>query len=139
MALSADKFRSTKGDGITFAAPVEGSATLYVGSLVTNSASGHAQAATDAAGAECIGVACVNVANTGADGAEDVTVQKGHAEWFPQTGLTQAQVGSNVVLVDDETVTDAAGATNDVKVGALLALDGTNALVHVGIFAVTDA
>ncbi len=140
MALTADKVRATKGDALSFPAPVEGAARIYVGSLITLSASGHAQPATDAAGASCIGVACIGVDNTsGADAAADVTIDRAHLEWFPSTGLTQAQVGGNVVLVDDEVVTDAAGATNDVKVGTLLALDGSSALVHVGIFSDTDA
>ena len=76
---------------------------------------------------------------SGADDVLDCGVQRGHAEWFLQTGLVQAQLCKNVFVSDDNTVTDAAAGTNDLKVGTLLALSGSEALIHIGVFAALDA
>ena len=51
---------------------------------------------------------------------------------FAATSITQAMVGVNMVTVDDNTVDDIAGATNDIVVGKLTEfVSTTSGWVHV--------
>ena len=61
-----------------------------------------------------------------------MTVDRGHLEWLPSTGLTQANVSQDVFVVDDGQV--AGSSVNSVRVGTLVALEGSMALVHIGVF-----
>jgi hypothetical protein len=137
--LSADKSRNVAGTPIGFRAGVAASTTIYAGALLALDAGGSLLPAADTASLAFAGVSTEQVANVGADDVVDCGVQRGHAEWFLQTGLVQAQLLKNVFVSDDNTVTDAAAGTNDLKVGTLLALSGSEALIHIGVFAALDA
>ena len=138
--LSADKTRTVAGTPIGFRAGVAASTTIFQGALLALDAGGSLIPAANTASLAFAGVAQDYVDNSaGADDVLSCTVQRGHAEWFAQTGLVQAQLGKNVFVTDDQTVTDAAVGTNELKVGTLLELSGATALVHIGVYAVLDA
>ncbi|MCP5045196.1 MAG: hypothetical protein GY944_29570 [bacterium] len=139
-ALSADKARGTRGVAFGHAVGVKDAEVIYVGALVMYAADGYLAAAADTASLAIAGVATQAADNTsGADGALTVTVERGHVEKFVGSGLAITQQGMNVFVLDDATVTDAAGATNDLMVGTLIELDGTDAWVLVGVFANVDS
>tara|TARA_R100001086_G_C11807401_1_gene250516 strand:+ start:677 stop:1102 length:426 start_codon:yes stop_codon:yes gene_type:complete len=139
-ALSADKTRTVAGNPTGFRASVAGSATIYQGALLAAAADGYAQPATDTASLAILGIACDNVDNSsGNDGDKEVTIQRGQIEKIAHSALTVADVGKNVVVEDDATVTDGAAATNDLKVGTLVGFEDGDALVLIGVFADVDA
>jgi len=140
-ALSADKVnRSTAGDSYGKSQPVAASTTIYQGALCAFNASGFIVAATDAASLAFAGIAAEYCDNSsGSNGDDSVVIQRGHIERIPHTDLVQADVGKNVVIEDSNSVTDAAGATNDLKAGTLLGFEDGDALVHVAVFAALEA
>lgn len=93
---------------------------IYKGGLVALNAAGYAVAATDSAtDVRVVGVADENVDCT-VQGAKKVRVRSGRAFLFAASSITQAMLGDTMVVVDDQTVDDAGGATNDVTVGHLI-------------------
>ncbi len=140
-ALAEDKAgRDKRGVAFGHQVGVKDAETIYLGALVVYAADGYLAAATDVASLAIAGVATESADNSsGADGALTIVVETGHVEKFVGSGLAITQHGMNVFVLDDATVTDAAGATNDLKVGTLIELDGTDAWVHVGVFAAVDS
>lgn len=130
-ALTADKSRSDAGNAVGFQVPVAASTTIYAGSIVSLDATGFAIPGADTTGTTCIGIAAEGVVNSGADAAVNITVQSGQIETLNHTDLVQADVGKVVVIEDDNTVTDAAGATNDIPAGVLLSISGSTCRVLV--------
>ena len=79
MPLITDRVRSTKGRALSLEAAVAEGVQIFVGAIVTTSASGYAQPATDTTGASLLGIGAIGVDNTeGLDGRRDVTVDRGH-------------------------------------------------------------
>lgn len=118
-ALAADAQRN-KQEGHFLTYPVYTGTTIYKNSIVALNSSGYAIPATDTAGLTVVGVATSKVVNAGSSGAKSIQVQIG-ARWkVACTSITQAMVGSAMYVVDDNTVDDAAGATNDVFAGILV-------------------
>lgn len=111
-----------------------GAVKVYGGGLVkTTDATGFASAASDTAATRVVGVAKEQVDNSaGAAGDKSVVVGKG-VYGFAHTGLVQADVGKDVYVSDDQTVTNAATAANDIPAGKLLEIDAAGvAWVQVG-------
>jgi hypothetical protein len=101
--------------------PVAGNAKIFAGSLVCLNTSGYAAPAADTAGLKFAGVALDQADNTGgADGAKKVRLRRTGVFQFEASSITQAMVGDAMYAVDDHTFDDAAGPTNDVRVGALV-------------------
>lgn len=143
-ALTADKKRTVQGEPIGSKFLVAASETLYTGAIVFADATGYAEAGTDTSGLVLLGICAEQVDNSsGSDGDLSVICERGHIERLAHSSLTQADMGKNVVLSDDQTVTDAAGATNDVKVGTLVGFvddsASNDALVLIGVFADANA
>lgn len=121
MALSAD--RSTARKEIQLLGyPVATNTVIYKGSLVAINAGGYAVPAADTAGFLGVaGVAEEYVSNNpGANGAKKIRVRSGCAFDLAATSITQAMVGTPMVVVDDQTFDDPAGATNDIPAGKLV-------------------
>jgi hypothetical protein len=101
--------------------PVYASAVIYKGGLVMVNSSGYAIPGADTASCKCFGVAMED--KTGGTSSGDVDVKVGFgAEWkFAASSITQAMLETTqaMYIVDDNTIDDAAGATNDVFVGVL--------------------
>lgn len=118
-ALTADSNRQARGIGKVYRLPVKASTNIYKGAIVAIDAGGFAVAGADTAGLQVIGIAMEKVLNTGADGAAFVHVDSDREFLFAASSITQAMLGDLMVIVDDNTVDDAAGATNDIAVGRL--------------------
>lgn len=118
-ALTADRQTVSKLTGIK-SYPVLTGTTIYKGAIVAINAAGYAIPATDTAGLVVVGIADEKVVNSGASGSVLIRVLYDRLFLLPATSITQAMVGTNMVVVDDATVDDAAGATNDIVVGKLI-------------------
>jgi len=118
-ALAANANREVRGVGRTLRVPVATAKHIYKGAIVAIDANGFATPGTDTAGLQVIGIAMEDVNNTGADGALFVHVDCEREFLFTASSITQAMLGDLMVIVDDNTVDDAAGATNDIAVGRL--------------------
>ncbi len=119
-ALTKDRATAYR-DGIEIDFPVAASSKVYAGSLVCVNSSGYAVPAADSAGFKFIGVAMQQVDNSsGANGARSVRVRRTGTFEFDAASITQAMVGDPVYAVDDHSFDDAAGPTNDIKVGVLV-------------------
>ena len=133
MALTQDR-ASAQRDGVDVAVPVAAAAEIFAGSIVALDADGYAVPASDTAGLTVFGVAREHVDNSdGSDGDLDVIVTRGKDWLMKGSGLTQALVGQTVYVSDDETVTTAATATNDIPAGTLTQFDSaTSGWVRIG-------
>lgn len=118
-ALAAAANRLSREDDI-IGYPVLTATTIYKGAIVALDDNGYAIPATDTANLRVVGVAEDTVVNSGASGAKFVRVLSGRAFLFAATSITQAMLGDPMFVVDDNTVDDAAGATNEVPVGRLV-------------------
>ena len=94
---------------------------VFAVSLVCANSAGYAAPAADTSGFRLAGVALEQVDNTtGANGAKSVRVRRRGVFEFDAASITQAMVGDPMYAVDDHTFDDAAGPTNDIKVGILV-------------------
>jgi predicted RecA/RadA family phage recombinase len=108
-------------DGIEVEYPVAAATKIFAGSLVCVGSSGYAAPAADTSGHRFVGVALEQVDNaSGANGDKVVRVRRQGVFEFDAASITQAMVGDSMYAVDDHTFDDAAGPTNDVKVGVLV-------------------
>ncbi|MBM4293374.1 MAG: hypothetical protein FJ126_00500 [Deltaproteobacteria bacterium] len=119
-ALSRDRATAYR-EGVEVEFPVAASTKIYAGSLVCVNAGGWAAPAADTLGYTFVGVAQEQADNSsGSNGAKTVRLRRIGVFDFDAISLTQAMVGQPMYAVDDHTFDDAAGATNDVKVGVLV-------------------
>jgi predicted RecA/RadA family phage recombinase len=116
-ALTADKQREMKDPGNIRRLKMVASKTIYQGSLVSIvGASGLAQASSDTASDIFAGIAVEQVTSA-ATGTYWVKVYTSGCFRIAASSVEEADGGHHVVVLDDQTVTDAAGATNDIPVG----------------------
>jgi hypothetical protein len=125
-ALTKDVPRRTKGMSKLQAYKVAANAVIFKGAIVCTNASGFLAPAADTANFNCVGIATEAADNTGgANGDLEILVYRGVA-YVATTGgsaVTQAHVGLDAVVLDDNTVVLAAGATNDINAGEIMAVD----------------
>ncbi len=108
-------------DGIEVEYPVAAATKIYAGSMVCVNGSGFAAPAADTSGYRFVGVALEQLDNgSGANGDRLVRVRRSGVFEFDAASITQAMVGSPMYAADDHTFDDAAGPTNDIKVGVLV-------------------
>jgi hypothetical protein len=94
---------------------------IYAGSLVCVNAAGYAVPAADTSGYQLAGVALEQVDNSdGSDGGKTVRLRRTGVFEFDAVSISQSMVGLLMYAADDHTFDDAAGLTNDVKVGLLV-------------------
>lgn len=119
-ALTKDRATSYR-EGIEVEYPVAGSTKIFAGSLVCANANGYVVPAADTSGCRFVGVAMEQADNaSGANGDKVVRVRRFGVFEFDAASITQAMVGEAMYAVDDHTFDDAAGPTNDIKVGMLV-------------------
>lgn len=100
--------------------PVAGSTHIYQGTMVCLNSSGYLVPAADTSGyTNCVGVAYEEVNNTGSNGDLRCRVQAGRRFLLAATSITQAMVGTQMYVVDDQTVDDVAGVSNGIRAGIL--------------------
>lgn len=120
-ALAAAAQRQHRGLAKTLPVPVAADAVIYKGAIVCIDGDGFAIPGADTAAIQVIGIAAETIDNTGgSDGDKTVEVEYDCIYLFAATSITQAMLGDLMVIVDDNTVDDAAGATNDISVGRLI-------------------
>lgn len=112
MALAKDR-NTPHIDGEIVPAPVAASAVIFAGAMVVANASGYAEPGSTAATLTYLGRAEESVDNTGgSNGDKTVSVRRKKAFKWANSGadpVTQASLGKNCYIVDDETV----AATSD--------------------------
>jgi hypothetical protein len=116
--LTADKEVSYKEAGLDAYAMAD-NVHLFKGSLICVNSSGYAVDGATTAGNICVGVAYENVDNTltgHTAGGKNIRVQSGKTFQLGAAGMSQAAVGQDVFLVDDQTV-GLAPQTNSILVG----------------------
>ena len=119
-ALTKDRATPYR-DGIEIDFPVAANIKIYAGSLVCANTTGYAVPAADTAGLKFAGVALEQADNTGgANGAKTVRLRRSGVFEFDAASITQAMVGTAVYIVDDHTMDDATGPTNDIRIGILV-------------------
>ena len=116
-ALTRDRATPYR-EGIEIEYPVAANTKIYAGSLVCISAAGYAVPAADTSGYRFAGVAMEQVDNS--DGGKNVRVRRAGVFEFDAVSITQDMVGAAMYAADDHTFDDAAGPTNDIKVGLLV-------------------
>ena len=108
-------------EGIEVEYPVAATTKIYAGSLVCVNGDGYATPAADTSGYRFVGAAMEQVDHgSGANGDRVVRVRRTGVFEFDAASITQAMVGNAMYAVDDHTFDDAAGPTNDVRVGVLV-------------------
>jgi len=131
-ALSSDKLTEYT-DGVELGFPVDDGDTIYGGAFVCVNADGYAVPGSDTAGLIFEGVATQQVDNSaGLDGAKTVVLRRRGLVKAAIAAATQANVGDNVFLVDDQTVGLAATTTNDIFCGIIAGfIDTTHVWVDI--------
>jgi hypothetical protein len=119
-ALTRDRATPYR-EGIEVEYPVAANMKIYAGSLVCVNAAGYAAPAADTSGYRFAGVAMEQVDNSGGiDGGKVMRLRRTGVFEFDAVSITQAMVGTAMYASDDHTFDDAAGPTNDIKVGLLV-------------------
>ncbi len=119
-ALTKDRATPYR-DGIELDFPVAANTKIYAGSLVCANTTGYVVPAADTAGLKFVGVAIEQMDNTGgANGALTIRLRRSGAFQFDAASITQAMVGTAMYIVDDHTMDDATGPTNDIRIGVLV-------------------
>lgn len=127
MAVTADRrlvLENGNTMGLGSCPMIATSGVVYAGAMVIANAAGNCTNATDAASSRFVGVARKGATNTGSAGAVIAElITAGDCEFnIDATSLDATDIGKTVFIKDNDTVTDAAGATNDIPVGALVRL-----------------
>lgn len=134
-ALTADKkIRQTSREGRRLTGDVAASTIIYYGALVAKNAAGYIVPASDTAALKVVGVALENVDNSsGANGAKTVLIAAGEVFEFVNAGgaILQASKHGLCYAVDDQSVTTAAVAVNDVVAGVVESFTTTTVMVLV--------
>ena len=116
-ALTRDRATPYR-EGIEVEYPVAANMKIYAGSLVCVNAAGYAVPAADTSGYRFAGVALEQVDNS--DGGKNVRERRAGVFEFDAMSISQDMVGAPMYAADDHTFDDAAGPTNDIKVGLLV-------------------
>lgn len=120
-ALAAAANRMTRrGTAKQVNIPMAAATTIFQGAIVCIDAGGNAVAGADTAGLQVAGVAHESKVNSGAAGVKSILVDYDDEWLFTASSITQAMLGDLMCIVDDNTVDDAAGPTNDIAVGRLM-------------------
>lgn len=114
--------------------PMAASSEVYLNCFVNVDANGRVLNGTDAAAQRCAGVGAERKTNGAVAGATRANVRTGVVTEFLISGVTidGSDVGKNCVIFDNDTVTDALTAVNDVVVGVVRRVENSRAYVEVG-------
>ena len=119
-ALTRDRATPYR-EGVEVEYLVAANTKIYAGSLVCVNAAGYAVPAADTSGYRFAGVALEQVDNSsGSAGGNNVKLRRAGVFEFDAGSISQDMVGAAMYAVDDHTFDDAAGPTNDIKVGLLV-------------------
>jgi hypothetical protein len=123
-------------DGELIPVPVGDTEVIYAGALVAADATGYAVPGATATTLTALGRAEEFVDNSaGADGAVSVLVRRGKAFKFANDGgdaVTQAALGKNCYIVDDQTVAATDGTGTRSVAGKVLGVESDGVWVYIG-------
>lgn len=127
--------RAVKSAKITPAFPMAAGVEIFKGTMFCLDGSGNAVPASDTAGlTKVVAISLKHFDNT--DGAAgDVEISEGEYDLeikLNHTGLGAGDLMTQVVVSDDNTVTNTGTATNDIPAGELREIDGSEAWVFIG-------
>lgn len=135
-ALTQDRNTHSK-DGELFSLPMAASAKVYAGGIVMLNATGYATKGATATGQICAGRAESQVDNSaGADGDLSVTVRSGVFKFVNSASadeITNAEVGDNCYIVDDQTVAKTDGTGTRSVAGKVVGVDSDGVWVRMGL------
>ena len=134
MAALTDDKKTEYREGVEISLPVDDGDVIYAGAIVCLNADGYAVPGSDTAGLKMAGIAREKADNSaGADGAVSVILRRqGIFKMTFSAAITQAAVGADACIVDDQTVALAATTTNDIVAGEIVELiDSTHAWVDI--------
>lgn len=132
-ALAQDK-AIERTEGVELSFPVINADIIYGGGITCVNADGYALPGSDTAGLIFQGIALERVDNSsGQAGDKSVTLlRRGLIKMTFATAISQANVGDNVFIVDDQTVDLADNCTNDIFCGVIASyIDSTHAFVDI--------
>lgn len=118
-ALGAAANRRSRGTASIVRVPVKATTQIWKGGIVAIDTAGLAVPGADTAAFQVIGIAAESRLGGATDGAVFVEVEYQREYLFAATSITQVMLGDLMVIVTDNDVDDAAGATNDIAVGRL--------------------
>lgn len=105
-ACSVDRNTSYR-EGLELDFPVKAATRIYAGSMVAVDNTGHAVPAANAAGHKLVGIAQEQADNrTGANGTVLIRVRTTGVFEFSAVSISQANVGAEMYVVDDQTFDD---------------------------------
>lgn len=133
-ALAADRITPSRKTGRSFLGKLAAATKIYMGSLVAKNAAGNVVPASDTAALKVIGVALETVDNTaGAAGDKSVQLLTGVFKFGNAGGaIVLASTHALAYVADDNSVTTAAVAVNDVIAGLVDAIDSDGVWLSVG-------
>lgn len=131
-ALTQDKYLE-RTDGVELSFPVGASQKIYGGALVAVNAAGYLLPGADTAGLIFQGVSTEQKDNSsGSNGDLSCNVRRRGLVKCVIASASQANIGDNVFLVDDQTVGLAATTTNDIFCGIIAGyIDSTHVWVDI--------
>jgi len=132
-ALATDK-KIEYTEGVEVPVPVDGGSKIFAGANACFNAAGFLVPGADTAGLIYAGVSRSSIDNSlGQDGDESAVVRRrGLFLMELATAITQANVGDNVFLVDDQLVDLAGNVTNDIFCGIIAQyVDTTHAFIDI--------
>lgn len=134
MTALAEDLSMQYTEGVELDFPVVGSDIVYGGSFVAVNAGGYANPGADTAGLIFQGVSIEQVDNSGgSNGDKTVTLRRrGLFKALFGTAISQANVGDNVFLVDDQTVDVVGNVTHNIFCGIIAKyIDSTHAWIDI--------
>lgn len=133
-ALAADRITPSRKTGRSLVGDLAAATKIYMGSLVAKNAAGYCVPASDAAALRVVGVALETVDNTaGAAGDKNVHLLTGVFKLGNAGGaIVQASKHALAYVADDNSVTTAAVAVNDVIAGLVDSIDSDGVWLSVG-------
>lgn len=123
-ALTSDR-NTKRRDGRQLSLPMAASTTIYGGSIVCVNASGYAVPGSTSTGLKAVGIAQGSARNSGAAGAERVSVEKTVACFANSSAdaITRANLGADCYIVDDQTVAKTSGSDTRSVAGKVFDVD----------------
>lgn len=134
MALTADR-NTPRRENSDYSFPMAASVSIFAGALVMLNASGHATPGAAATGQTAVGVARERKSNGAVAGAESIRVWPGIYPFrnLAADPVTQADVGKDCFIADDETVAKTNGGNTRSVAGKVVAIDAQGVWVSLGI------
>ena len=125
MAICTVDRNTTYREGLELEYPVKAATRIYGGSMVVVDSTGYAVPAGNTAGHKLVGIALEQADNsTGADGAIYIRVRTAGVFEFGASSISQANVGAEMYVVDDQTFDDV-DPGQGIKCGKLTKYDST--------------